>query len=145
VAIVAHAFPSLTQQLGVEAFNLTTDTLQVALIGSGTITWNTTTQGYTTLPALISGAGLTEVSTSGTGYARQTLTGVSYTTSGLVNALTCSSPTWSSAAFSALYAVFFDASVSNGLLCMWDFGGSASATPFVLGINSGGLIQWQSS
>lgn len=148
MTVSAHAFPNLTQVMGTKAVALNnSDTLAVALIASGTITWNATTQGYTTLSGLITGASLTEVSSSGTGYSRQNLTSVTYTTSGLVNTLTCANPAWANSTFSAVYAVFYDSTVSNDLLCYWDFGGSQSVSgaTFTLQISASGLITWTSS
>jgi len=155
----AHAFPYLSYLMGTHSSNMTSlatgDTkLAVGLIASGTITWNSTSEGWEYNSSLLSG--LTEVSTSGTGYTRQALTGVTFSADSPagVTTLTCTNPSWSSATFSAAYAWFFDA--TNGitgsdstcpLLCYWDFGGTQTVTSatFTLSINASGLITWTSS
>ena len=161
MAQAAHVFPILTQDMGAATgpVNLTTDTLKVLLVASGTFNWVAATQAYTTVSAFLTNSGsggggaLTEVSTSGTGYTRQALTSVTYTETGLVSTLTCANPSWSSASFSAVYAMFYDftaggSSDTNGIpLCYWDFGGTQTVTSatFTLTISGSGLITWTSS
>ena len=171
----AHIFPNFTQQMGelkaggatsqitlTNANSGTVDTLKVGLAGTGAqlFNWVAATEAYTTAANFLANAGtggggaLTEV--SGGGYSRQSLSGVTYTTSGLVNTLNCTSPiTWSATAnWSAQYAFFYDYTAggnsdSTGLLiCYWDFGGSVSVVnggTFTLTINGSGLATWTSS
>lgn len=162
MAQAAHVFPNITQQMGANTgtqINLSSDTLKVGLVASGTFNWVAATEAYTTVSQFLTNSGsggggaLTEVSTSGTGYTRQALSSVTYTESGLVSTLTCANPSWASASFSAVYAFFYDytaggSSDSNGLiLCYWDFGGTQTVTSatFTLTISGSGLVTWTSS
>jgi len=155
VATTAHVYPSLSLNGLKKTLNASTDTLEVLLIAAGTYTWNSTAQGHTHVSDFLTGSGsgaLTEVSTSGTGYTRQTLTSVTLTDSGLVTTLDCANPSWTSATFSAVYAAFFDNSVggsdsTNQLLCYWDFGSaqSVTSTTFTITVNSGGVLAWTHS
>ena len=155
MATTAHVYPSLSLNGLKKTLNASTDTLEVLLIAAGTYTWNSTAQGHTHVSDFLAGSGsgaLTEVSTSGTGYTRQTLTSVTLTDSGLVTTLDCANPSWTSATFSAVYAAFFDNSVggsdsTNQLLCYWDFGSaqSVTSTAFTITVNAGGLLAWTHS
>ena len=119
----AHIFPNFTQQMGefkaggatsqitlTNANSGVVDTLKVALF-TGTFYWVAATEAYTTIAQFLANAGsggggaLTEVSNSGTGYSRSALTGVTYTTTGLVNTLNCTSPITWSATFELVCAV----------------------------------------
>lgn len=157
----AHNFPSFVQNLGTNAQKASTDGISVAL-ATGTFNWVAATQAYTTLTQFLANAGsggggaLAEVSVTNTGYSRTALTGVSYTESGLVSTLTATSPiTFTVPAsgsggvpWSANYAVFYDTTVSNDLICYWDFGGAVSVVPggtFSLDINASGLVTLTSS
>ena len=155
MATTSHVYPSLSLNGLKKTLNASTDTLEVLLIAAGTYTWNSTAQGHTHVSDFLTGSGsgaLTEVSTSGTGYTRQTLTSVTLTDSGLVTTLDCANPSWTSATFSAVYAAFFDNSVggsdsTNQLLCYWDFGSaqSVTSTTFTITVNSGGVLAWTHS
>jgi hypothetical protein len=152
-----HVFPEFQQQVGSKAINLTSDTLKVGLIASGTFTWGATPQGYTYVSQFLAGDGthgaLTEVLTSGTGYTRYSLVSPTYTTSGEVNTLTCTTnPNWSSATFTTVYGWLYDATVGSGdsthpIICYWDFGvaQSPSSEPFALEINASGIVTWTSA
>jgi hypothetical protein len=156
MAVTSHVYPSLSLNGLKKTLNASTDTLEVLLVASGTYTWNSTAQAHVHVSDfLVSGSGsgsLTEVSTSGTNYARQSLTSVTLTDSGLVTTLGCANPSWASASFSTLYAVFFDNSVggsdtTNQLICYWDLGSaqSVTSTTFTLTVNGAGLLAWTSS
>lgn len=155
MAVTAHVFPTLDLAIGKKQVNFTTDTLQVLLIASGTYNWNSTSQAHTTVTNFLAGSGsgaLTEVSTSGTNYTRQTLTSVTYTDNVLVTTLTCANPSWANGTFSTVYACFFDNTVggtdsTNQLLCYWDFGGAQSVTAatFTLTVSGSGLATWTAS
>lgn len=149
MAVTAHVFPKFEQNLGAKAISLSSDTLACLLIASGTYTWNSTAQGHQFVSDFLAGSGggaLTEVSTSGTGYGRQNLTSVSWSTAGLVSTLTCANPAWSSSTISAAYALFYDntpaTDATRQLICYWDFGGtvSSSSGTFTLQINGSGLV-----
>jgi hypothetical protein len=153
----AHYFPEFETQLGAKAINLTSDTLTIGLIASGTFTWGSTPEGYTYVSSFLAGDGthgaLTEVSASGTGYSRQALTGVSFSASGEVVTLTASTnPSWASATFTTVYAFLYDSTVGSGdsshpIIAYFDFGGSesVSSATFTLDINGSGLVTWTAS
>ena len=175
MSAAAHIFPNFTQMMGeknaggstsqitlTNANSGTVDTLKVGLVASTSFNWVAATQAYTTVAQFLANAGSggggaqTEVSSSSTGYSRQSLSGVTYTDTGLVSTLNCTSPlTWSAtASWSAAYAFFYDYTAggnsdSTGLLiCYWDFGGSVSVVndgTFTLTINASGLATWTSS
>lgn len=152
-ATTPHVFPSLSLNGLKKTLNLSTDTLQVLLIGSGTYTWGAIPQTHKTVADFLAGDGthgaLTEVSTTGTGYTRQTLTSVTLTDSGLVTTLACADVLIPAATFTAVYALFFDNSVggtdsTNQVLCYMDFGGAqgATAVTYKLTVPGGALITW---
>jgi hypothetical protein len=129
----------------------TIDVLKVGLIASGTLSSRTNSETYATVSQLLAnspGSSLTEV--SGGGYSRQTLTSVTYSTTGLVTTLTSASPTWSSATFSTVYGFLYDytaggnSDTAGALICIWDFGGaqSVTSTNFTLTVNASGLVSW---
>jgi hypothetical protein len=142
VAVTGHTFTKLGLGFAGNAQNWTSDTLKVGLMATYTPGTIEDTAVYVT-DFLATG---TEVSTSGTGYARKSLSSVTYTESGHVYTLTCANPAWSAATFSAESAFFYDsAGGSDGadlLICYWDFGGADSVTgaTFTLTINGSGLL-----
>lgn len=145
MTVTAHYFPEFENQMGTKVINLSSDTLTVGLIASGTFTWGATPEGYTFVASFLGGDGthgaLTEV--SGGGYSRQALTGVSFSASGEVVTLTASTnPAWSSATFSTVYGFLYDSTVGAGdsshpIICYWDFGGAqpVSSSTFTLQIS----------
>jgi hypothetical protein len=154
MAATQHYFPEFEGQLATKAINLTSDTLTMGLIASGTFTWGATPEGYTYVSSFLAGDGthgaLTEV--SGGSYARLNLSSVTYTTSGETNTLTATNPAWSTVTFSAVYAFLYDASVGSGdsshpVIAYWDFGGTQTVTSatFTLQLGANGLVQWTSS
>lgn len=164
MAVTAHVFPFFTQLMteGDQTHNVnlqtgTVDTCGVALYTGSGLTWNSTLEGATTQALFAAGDGthaLTEV--SGTGYTTggTALTSVGVTTSGLVTTLTCASPAWTTATFTASYALFFDTTAGSAgtfataiPMCYWDFGGaqSVSGATFTLTISGSGLVTWTSS
>jgi hypothetical protein len=157
MTVVAHYFPEFELQMGGKDVNLSSDTLTVGLIASGTFTWGSTPEGYTYVSQFLAGDGthgaLTEVSVSGTGYTRQNLSGVSFAASGEVVTLTASTnPSWTGATFSAVYGFLYDSTVGSGdsshpIICYWDFGGTqtASGVTFTLTVSGSGLISWTAS
>jgi hypothetical protein len=152
----AYFQPTFEQNhLGKKLVNLSSDTLTVGLVASGTLAARGTSESYEFVSQLLAnnGSPLTEVSTGGTGYTRQNLTSVSYTESGLVVTLTSANPAWPSATFSTVYGWLHDETASSGtdatrpLICIWDFGGaqSVTSTNFTLSVNASGLITWTAS
>lgn len=164
--VTGHVFPSLHAALAAKQVDLSTDTLQVLLIASGSYSWNSTALAAVHVSDFLAGSGsgpLSEVSTSGTGYARQALTAVAVTTTynppaAYVTLTASSNPTWSAATFTCSYGCVFDNSVggtdaTNQLIGYWDFGAPQAVTPasaFVINLGSlngvsQGVVQWQTS
>ena len=154
MAVTAHFFDKFQlNHLKSGQANLSSDTLKVALIASGTYAWNSTSQVQEFVSDFLGGSGsgaLTEVSTSGTGYTRQNLTSVTCTQALNVVTLTCANPSWAASTFTANYAVFYDETNSSAtdatrpLIAYWDLGGtqSVAAGTFTLTISGSGLVTW---
>lgn len=103
------------------AINLSSDSFMIALFSALTITASDTTY------AGLSGA----TETSGTGYTTggEALSGLAVTSSGTTAVWTSTvNPSWTSATFSAAYAVIYDTTVSNDLIGVIDFGGTQSVS-----------------
>jgi hypothetical protein len=101
--------------------DLVNDSFNIGLLSAYTITPSDTVWGTMT--------GATE--TSGTGYTAGglALSGLAVTSSGTTAVWTSTSnPTWSSASFTAAYAVIYDVTVSNQLVGVIDFDGSQTVT-----------------
>jgi hypothetical protein len=138
--------------LGKKLVNMSSDTFNIGLIASGTLAIRGTSEGYEFVSDLLAngGSALTEVSTVGTGYTRQSLSSVAWTVSGLTTTFTAANPSWSSATFSAEYAWIHDETASSStdatrpLLALFDFGGpqSVSGSTFTLTVNASGLVTW---
>jgi len=154
--VPAHFFPAFETLIATGRADLGTDTLVAGLVAAGTFTWGTVPQSYQYVSQFLTGDGqhgpLTEVSTEATGYSRLPLTGVTYSTSGEKNTLTCSNPIWPLVTLSASYAFFYDASVGSGdtshpILAYWDFGAPqpVSDNSFTLEVSPSGLATWTSS
>lgn len=156
MTVLAYYQPKFEKHLANKNVNLVTatiDTLKVGLIASGTLAARGTSEGYEFVSDLLAngGSALTEVSTSGTGYSRQNLTSVTYTTSGLVVTLSSASPSWSGTSFTTVYGWLHDETASSGtdatrpLIAIWDFGGSQSASGvWGLTVAGSGLVTWTS-
>lgn len=162
MALTSHPFPNYTAQAFTHNTNQidlsggTVDTLKVGLIAaSNTFTWGATPEAYTTVSQFLAGDGthgaLTEVTYgSSTPSTRITLSGITFSTSGEVTTLSCTSPQWTGATWTSTYAFFYDYTAggnsdSAGLLvCYWDFGGSQSVSgaPFTLTVPGSGLVTW---
>lgn len=162
MAVTAHAFPTLDLNALTEArggsaatpIKLQSDSLQCLLIASSSpaYTWNSTSQGHTTVTNFLAGSGagaMTEV--TGGSYTRQTLGSVTITDTANVTTITCANVTWTAVTFSATYAVFFDnqggTDATSQLICYWDFGGTQTVTAanFTLTISGSGLVTWTNS
>lgn len=153
MAAAGHYFPVFETLLANKSINLTTDTLTIGLIASGTFTWGATPEGYEFVSQFLAGDGthgaLTEVSTTGTGYTRQNLTAVTFAQSGENITLTAANPSWASATFSTVYGFLYDSTVgandaAHPLIAYFDWGGAqpVSAQTFTLTISGSGLVQW---
>lgn len=149
MAVTAHVYPNAVQLLTQKAIDWqggTVDTIKV-LLATGTYAWNATSEAHTTVTQFLAGSGagaLTE--TSGTGYSRLSLSSVAVATSGLYTSLTAASPIqWTSATFSASYALFYDYTAGGGSdtagvpICYWDLGGTQSCSngSFTLTLGTG--------
>jgi hypothetical protein len=163
MAVTSYVFPSFTDALAAKKINLASDTLQVLLVASGTYTWNSTANSAVTVANFLTANGtLTEVSTSGTGYSRATLSSVSVgdtfsTPHNYTSLIVGTNPSWSSATFSASSALFYDNTVggtdsTNQVIAYWDLGGaqSVTASTFTLAMGaansvSNALVQWTSN
>jgi hypothetical protein len=149
----AYFQPKFEQaHLGKKLANLSTDTLTAGLIATSGLAARSVTQNYEFVSDLLAnnGSALTEVSTSGTGYTRQNLSSVTYTQSGLLVTIGAASPSWAALGFTTFYGWLHDETASSAtdatrpLICIWDFGGSQSASgTWTLAVNAGGLVQWQ--
>lgn len=170
MALTPHVFPAWIA--GYTGADLASDTYKVLLISSASnaLTWNSTLQSAATVTSFLAGSGagsLTEVSTSGTGYSRISLTTADMSVVQTASAST-STPAytslkytgtiaWSSSTISATYCMFYDytlggSSDTNGVpVCYWDFGGTqaTSSATFTLALaTSAGasiptcLVEW---
>jgi hypothetical protein len=131
--------------------DLNADTLKAGLIKSGTaLAARGTSEGYEYVSDLLANNGTALTEENGAGYARLTLSGVSYTESGLVCTLTASALAWAAMTFSDAYAWIHDETASNAtdatrpLICIYDLGGTVSgtATTLTLNVNGSGLVTW---
>lgn len=149
----AHYFPVFETLLANKSINLTSDTLTIGLIASGTFTWGATPEGYQYVSQFLAGDGtngaLTEV--SGGGYSRQNLVSPTFTRSGEnVTLTTSTNPSWTSATFNTVYGFLYDSTVGSGdsshpIIAYFDWGTSESVSgaTFTLTIGANGLVQWQ--
>jgi len=153
VTVLSYFQPKFEQNhVGKKLVNLSSDTLTVGLIASGTLAARGTAENYEFVSDLLanSGSALTEVSTSGTGYTRLNLSGVTYTESGLVVTLQATNPQWNPASFSTVYGWLHDETASSGtdatrpLIAIWDWGGAQapSGIPFAINFNASGIVTW---
>lgn len=152
---IAYYQPTFeSNYLGAKLVNFSSDVLKVGLIASGTLSSRANTETYATVAQLLvnsPGSALTEV--VGGGYSRLSLSGTSFTETGLVVTLTASNPTWSSATFSTVYGFLYDytaasnSDTNGALMCIWDFQGTqtVTSTNFTLLIPSSGLVTWTSA
>ena len=159
MAVTAYVFPSFIDALNSKTVNVTTDTLECLLVASGTYTWNSAANAAVHVHDFLTANGtLTEV--SGGGYSRQTLTSVSTSDTfssphNYTSLVVGANPSWTSASFSAVYALFFDNTVggsdtTNQVIAYWDLGGTqtVTASTFTLSMPTANavsnvLVQWQ--
>lgn len=140
MALTAHVYPQFQQKMGTKAVNLSSDSLKVMLLSAYTFA-NT----HTTITD-VKGAG---TETSGAGYTAGGVALVSPTiaTSGLVTTITTgTNPSWTTATFTASYAVWYDAQggtdATNFPFAYWDFGGAVAVTAstYTLTISGSGIV-----
>jgi hypothetical protein len=151
MAVTAYVQPEFIRAaLGLKGVNLTTDTLTVGLISNAGLSARGTNDGYRYVSDLLanSGSALTEV--VGGGYSRQSLSGLSWTTTNLVVTFTAANPSWAAASFTAYYGWLHDETDSAGtdasrpLYLIWDLGGAQTVTAatFTLAVNASGLVTY---
>lgn len=135
--------------LGKKKVDLSADTLKIGLIASGTLASRSTTQGYETVADLLANGGSALTEASGTGYSRLSLSGVTWTLSGLVSTLTCSNPAYTSpSGWTFKYGWVHDETASSAtdatrpLLALIDFAGTQtpSGASYPLAVDSSGLV-----
>jgi hypothetical protein len=147
MAVTGHVFPQWL--LGVNAGNIamTGGTYKVAL-GNAAGPIGLATAGISTAKLFTDWTGIvTEI--SGTGYTAggATVASPTFTAGGSNNSIATwtsgTSPSWTTATFTANQAVFYESSASTTqLICFFDFGGSVPVTgaTFTLTINASGLL-----
>lgn len=124
-------YTSFKTNLMNKVLNLASDTINVALL----------TSSFSFLASNTVWSNVSANEISGTGYSANglALTSLSVTASGTSAVWTAANAVWSSSTFSAAFAVIYDATVSNDLICAIDFGGTLS-------VSSGTFtIQWSGS
>jgi hypothetical protein len=145
MAVTAHVFPQWAQGTATKLQNLSSDTVKVALSNTaGPVTL--ATSGVQAAKLWTDWTSNVAAEITGTGYTAGgvTLAGLSVTTSAAVMTFTATSPSWTTATFTANQAVFYDSTASTEqLICFWDFGGAVSVTSgtFTLTISGSGLVQ----
>lgn len=152
MAVTAYFQPKFQlNHLKSGAANLATDTLKAGLIKSGTaLAARATSENYEFVSDLLANNGTALAEENGAGYARLSLTGVTYTQSALVCTLTSSNLVWSSMTFSDAYCWIHDETASSAtdatrpLITIFDLGGTVSgtATTLTLTVNASGLVTW---
>jgi hypothetical protein len=138
VAVTAFTFPQVQQKLATKAVNLSTDSLKVMLLTAYT---------FSNTHATITNVKAAGTETTGTGYTAGgvALSSVTLATSGAVTTLDAADPSWTTATFSAAYAVFYDAAggtdATNFPICYWNLGGTQSVTAgtFTLTLSASGI------
>ena len=152
MAVTAYFQPKFQlNHLKSGAANLSSDTLKAGLIKSGTaLAARGTAEGYEFVSDLLANNGTALSEENGAGYARLSLTSVTYTLSGLVVTLTAANLVWSAMTFSDAYAWIHDETASSAtdatrpLICIYDLGGTVSgtSTSLTLTVNGSGLATW---
>lgn len=134
MSVTSHVYPYAQQLLGTKAISLTGDTFKVGLCTASAATWGSTQQAYKWVSDITTA--YTEV-TSG-GYARVTLTTLTYTQGTDANVWTCTNPApisfGSSITLAAASMFVFDSSIGAGVdsatpvISIIDFGGTVTST-----------------
>jgi hypothetical protein len=153
MAVTAYFQPKFQlNHLKSGAANLASDTLKAGLIASSSpaLAARGTSEGYEFVSDLLANNGSALTEEAGAGYARLSLTSVTYTASGLVVTLTAANLVWSSMTFSDKYAWIHDETASSAtdatrpLIAIYDLGGTiaGTATSLTLTVNASGLVTW---
>lgn len=145
MTVTAHVYGLALSALNAKTLNLSTDTLKVMLV----------TSSYTPNQAadqFASAASTNEI--TGTGYTvgGATLASVTVANASNVWNLSAANTSWTTATFSAAYAVIYDTSVGSAyasypLIGYVNFGGTQSPSGVTFSINwtSGVVLQWTAS
>lgn len=137
----------LLNHLGKKLVDMSSDTFQIGLIGSGTLAARSVTQGYEYVSDLLANNGSALTEAAGTGYSRLSLTSVTWTLSGLTVRLAAANPSYSSPSFSFKYGWIHDETASSSsdatrpLLALVDFGAvfTASGSTYQLAVDTDGI------
>lgn len=140
--------------LGKKKIDFTADTLKIGLIAAGTLAVRGTAEGYETVADLLANGGSALTEAAGTGYSRLSLSGVTWTLSGLVVTLTCSNPAYTSpSGWTFKYGWIHDETASSAtdvtrpLIALIDFAGTQtpSGASYPLAVDSSGLVTFTAS
>lgn len=134
--------------LGKKKVDLSADTLKLGLIASGTLAVRGTTEGYETVSDLLANGGSALTESSGTGYSRISLSGVTWTLSGLACTLNSANPSYTSPSFTYKYGWIHDETASSAtdatrpVLILIDFAATltASGASYPLAVDPSGLF-----
>jgi hypothetical protein len=130
-------YDNFGQKVGNKEIDLDNDVLKVCLLTS-THTPDQTHEFYGDLDNEVVGDGYT--------IGGETLTTVSWTTSAGVATSDADDPTWTTATFTARYAVIYDDTVaSDPLICLYDFGEDKTVNygTFTLYFNANGILRFR--
>lgn len=148
MAVTGHVFPQF--QLGLAASDITLPggTWKIALSNvAGPVSLSTS--GVSTAKLFTDWTSNVAAEITGTGYTAGGVTVASptFTAGGANNSVatftTATTPTWSSATFTANQAILYQSSAGTyQLACFWDFGGALgpTASTFTLTVNASGLL-----
>jgi hypothetical protein len=128
-------FNAFNQKLGAGVFDLSSDSLKLCLLTSA-YTPDATDAVYGDLSGEVA---------NGNGYTTggKALTGVTWTQDGNGAVLDAADPSWTSATFTARYAVLYDDTDANkSLICLFDFGGNVAVTAgtFTVSFDAAGML-----
>lgn len=134
MAVTASLYGAFIDHLAQKRVDLDTDTIKVALVGSGYTPNLNTHATFTDITNEVTGDGYT------TGGA--TLTGVTWTYSGGTWTFDADDTAWSTATVTARYAVLYVDSGTDPLIALVDFGADVSATAaaFTITWAAGGIF-----
>lgn len=147
MAVTGHVFPEYFQGVAAGNINMSGGTWKIALgNAAGPITLATagisTAKLFTDWTAIVAEITGTGYTAGGVTVASPTFT-IGGTNNSVMTFTSATTPTWSSATFSANQAVLYQSSASTTqLACFWDFGGTVPVTSstFTLTINASGLL-----